>query len=119
MTPTGRLRVLITLLGGSGAIHMIRPKVYEPIVPPRFGNARTIVYASGVAELACAALLANPGTRRFGGWTSAGLFAAVFPANIYAVKIFGNTKGGRAAALARLPLQLPMITTAIKVAREG
>src|SRR3712207_6911229 len=37
-------------------------------------------YASGVAELAVAAAVAHPGTRRVGGFAAAALFAAGFPA---------------------------------------
>jgi uncharacterized membrane protein len=114
-----RLAVLIGLLGGSAVLHFILPRPYEKIVPPGFGDPRTMVYASGVAELACAGLLASPRTRRLGGLLSAGLFVGVFPANLYAVRVFGPSKLGRAAALARLPLQVPMVVAALRVAREG
>jgi uncharacterized membrane protein len=50
---------------------------------------------------------------------SAALFVGVFPANIYAVKVMGGTRVGRAAAIARLPLQWPLITAALQVARES
>jgi uncharacterized membrane protein len=113
-----RIGGLIAILGGSGVLHLVVPRPYERIVPPRFGDARTIVYLSGVAELGCAALLASRRTRRAGGLLSAGLFVGVFPANLYAVKVMGN-RFTKAAAVARLPLQLPMITAALRVAREA
>jgi uncharacterized membrane protein len=113
-----RIAVLIGILGGSAVMHMIVPRPYEKIVPPRLGDPRTIVYASGVAELGCAALLAGPRTRRLGGLLSAGLFVGVFPANLYAVKMMGN-RFTKAAAIARLPLQIPMVTSALRVARES
>jgi uncharacterized membrane protein len=114
-----RLTALITILGVSGVLHFAAPKQYEKIVPPRLGDPRTIVLASGAAELACAALLAAPATRRIGALLSAGLFVGVFPANLYAVKVVGPSPMLRAGAVARLPLQLPMITAALKVAREA
>jgi uncharacterized membrane protein len=64
-------------------------------------------------------MLAAPRSRRLGGLASAALFVGVFPANIYAVKVMGGTRVGRAAAIARLPLQWPLITAALQVARES
>jgi uncharacterized membrane protein len=117
--PERRIGVLISLLGGSGVLHFAIPRPYQQIVPPRFGDPRTMVYASGAAELICAGLLASDRTRRLGGLLSAGLLIGVFPANVYAVKVLGPSKLGRAAALARLPLQIPMVTAALRVARES
>src|SRR4051812_31252689 len=117
MSPDSRrVGVLMAILGGSGIVHLVVPRVYERIVPPRVGDARTVIYASGIAELGCAALLASPRTRRLGGLLSAGLFVAVFPANLYAVGVMPS-RLTRIGAIARLPLQVPMITSAMKVAR--
>jgi uncharacterized membrane protein len=110
---------LTALLGGSGVLHFLAPAPYRKIVPPSFGDPAVLVRLSGVAELGCAALLAAPPTRRLGGWASAALFVAVFPANLYAVKAVGPRRTARAVAIARLPLQLPMIGSALAVAREG
>jgi uncharacterized membrane protein len=113
-----RVARLAVLLGGSGVLHFLAPKPYQKIVPPGFGDPAAIVRLSGVAELGCAALLLTPRSRRLGGWASATLFVAVFPANLYAVKVVGSHRAAKAVALARLPLQLPMITSALAVARE-
>jgi uncharacterized membrane protein len=113
-----RLTGLLGLLVVSGILHLVMPKPYERIVPPRLGNARRIVLVSGVAELGCAALLAVPQTRRQGALASAALFVGVFPANLYAVKTMRN-KVLKAGAIARLPLQIPMIAAALKVARDA
>ena len=43
---------------------------------------REVILASGVAELACAAGLLHPRTRRLAGWASAALLLAVFPGNV-------------------------------------
>src|ERR1700743_1286048 len=85
-----RLAGLVGLLGVSGALHLVMPKPYERIVPPQLGSARRIVYGSGVAELACAALVVVPKPRRQGALASAALFVGVFPANLYAVKTMRN-----------------------------
>jgi uncharacterized membrane protein len=119
MSPASRrVGVLTAILGGSGVVHLVAPQVYEKIVPPGVGNAKTVVYASGIAELGCAALLAAPRTRRLGALLSAGLFVAVFPANLYAVTVM-PTKITKIGAIVRLPLQIPMITSALKVARDS
>lgn len=114
-----RLRALIAILGGSGVLHFLIPKPYQRIVPPQLGDPRTLVLASGAAELACAGLLMARPTRRLGGWLSAGLLVAVFPANLYAIDVVGTTTVRRAGAIARLPLQLPMIAMALRIARES
>jgi uncharacterized membrane protein len=114
-----RIAWLTVLLGGSGFLHFLAPAPYRRIVPPSFGDPARLVRLSGVAELGCAALLAVPQTRRLGGWASAALFVAVFPANLYAVKAVGSRRAAMAVAIARLPLQLPMISSALAVARES
>lgn len=109
----------MALLGGSGVLHFAAPAPYRRIVPPSLGDPARLVAISGVAELGCAALLAVPATRRLGGWASAALFVAVFPANLYSVAVFGNRRTTRAVAIARLPLQVPMVRAALAVARES
>ena len=111
---------LAGILGISGAIHLVRPEVYEPIVPDLLPAHREIILVSGVAELVCAAGLLHPRTRRAAGWASAALLIAVYPANL---KMAGDAvrtggRGFRAVAFARLPLQLPMVRTALKAARS-
>src|SRR3982751_1926504 len=48
---------LAALLGGSGVLHLVRPRTYEWLVPPEVGDARMWVTGTGVAEIATAALL--------------------------------------------------------------
>lgn len=103
----------------SGAIHLIKPEVYEPIVPTFIPARREVVLGSGVAELACAAGLLHPATRSVAGWASAGLLLAVYPANFKMAADAQKRKntGLKAGTVARLPLQIPMIRTALKAAR--
>ncbi|MDT0201124.1 hypothetical protein [Nocardioides sp. AE5] len=103
----------------SGTIHLVRPQVYEPIVPKFVPAHREMVLGSGVAELACAAGLLHPRTRPAAGWASAALLLAVYPANF---KMAADAQRSHNTALkvgtiARLPLQVPMIRWALKAAR--
>lgn len=76
-------------------------------------------YASGVAELACSAAVANPSTRERGALGAAILFVAVFPANIkMAIDYRQRPRGQRYATYARLPLQLPLIRWALSVRKN-
>lgn len=109
---------LATLLGAAGTLHFVRPAPFDSIVPPALpGPARNYTYASGVAELGTAALLAVPRTRRLGGIAAAALFLAVFPANLQmAYDWRGARPKKRAIAFGRLPLQGVLIAQALHVA---
>jgi uncharacterized membrane protein len=112
---------LAALLGAAGVTHFAKPSPYDAIVPRALpGEPRTWTYASGVAELAVAAAVAAPKTRRLGGLLAAGLFAAVFPANVKMAVDYRN-RGPRAKAIAwgRLPLQLPLILWALRIRRSA
>jgi uncharacterized membrane protein len=116
---------LAALFLTSGTVHLVRPQVFEPIVPPWLPRRRALVLASGVAEIVCAVgLLAAP-TRPTAGWASAGLLLAVFPANVQMSVTHGRRAARRrdaasaaafAATVARLPLQWPMVRTALRAA---
>ena len=66
---------------------------------------------SGVAEIACAALIVHPRTRRPGAIAAAFLFIVVFPAN---VKMALDTNPPSPGL--RLPLQIPLVVWAGRVA---
>ena len=83
--------------------------------PPRF-----YTHASGVAEVGVGALLLAPPTRKLGGLAAVALFLGVLPGNINMVRLWWDKPWYmRAGAIARLPLQIPMITTALKVYRNS
>lgn len=98
----------------AGAAHFVIPGPYRRIVPEVFGDPAFWVRWSGVAEMACAGLVAHPRTRRVGALAAAGVFVAVFPANVK-MALDGGTPWG--LAWARLPLQVPLIVWALRVAR--
>ena len=104
---------LAALLLVAGAAHFVVPRSYERIVPRVFGDPLFWVRWSGVAEIVCAGLVAHPRTRRVGAWAAAGLFVAVFPANVK-MALDGGVPGG--LAWARLPLQIPLVVWAYRVA---
>lgn len=115
---------LAALLLGSGTLHFVRPQPFDRIVPRALpGDARAYTYASGAAELAVGTALVVPRTRRLGGALAAVLFVAVFPANIQmAVSWLRSDRllpAAKAAAVARLPLQIPLVTEAVKVWRRS
>jgi len=112
---------MAALLLGSGVLHFVIPKPYDTIVPAELpGSQRFYTYASGVAELASGALLLSPRTRKFGALSSVALFLAVFPANVNMVRLWRDKPlFMRLGAIARLPLQIPMITGALKIYRSS
>jgi uncharacterized membrane protein len=112
---------LAALLACSGATHFARPRPYDALIPRALpGSPRAWTYGSGAVELAVAAALTHPKTRRAGGLAAAALFAAVFPANIkMAVDWRGRPLPQRAIAFGRLPLQVPLILWALRVASSA
>ncbi len=115
-------------MAGAGVTHFVAPASYERIVPRWAGDARRVVVASGAAEIACGMLLFARRTRRVGGWLTAALLVAVFPANVQMALDAGTEHQAlpdmpvgrfRSIALARLPLQLPLVGWAVQVARSG
>jgi uncharacterized membrane protein len=118
VTPRRTARVLAAVLAGSGVLHLVRPRTYEWLVPPELGSARAWVLGSGVAEIAAGALLATPRTRRTGGRLAAALFVAFVPAHLHTFRVV-DRPATTAAAAVRLPLQVPLVRAALRVAREG
>ena len=103
----------------SGAVHLVKPEVYEPLMPRSVPAHREVILASGVAELLCAAGMLLPPTRRLAGLAGAALLVGVFPGN---VKMALDVQRGRntpfkVAAWARLPVQLPLIRGAWRAGR--
>src|SRR5580704_10965071 len=117
MASTASARRLTRFLAGSGVMHFAVPKFYDQMIPkPLPGSARSWTYGSGVAEIAVAAAVAVPRTRRVGALAAALLFVGVFPANVkMALDARRNDRPQpeQVVTLARLPLQVPMIAWAL------
>jgi uncharacterized membrane protein len=114
-------RWLAGLLAAAGVTHFLRPEPYDAIVPRALpGSPRTWTRASGAAELALAAAVALPATRRTGALATAGFFAAVFPANVKMAYDWRHRPTPyKAAAYGRLPLQAPLVWWALRAARAA
>lgn len=108
------------MLLGMGTLHFVAPKPFDTIIPAELpGSPRFYTYASGVGELATGALLVVPRTRRLGGLAATALFLSVFPANVNMVRLWWDKPWPmRLVAIARLPLQIPMVVQALKVWRS-
>jgi uncharacterized membrane protein len=99
----------------AGLMHFVIPGAYESIVPDYLPAHRRLVYASGVAEIAGGVGVLHKRTRRVGSWWSIATLIAVFPANVHMAlhpDRFPMIRGGRAALIARLPLQAVFIAWA-------
>ncbi|WP_055490928.1 hypothetical protein [Streptomyces sp. TP-A0356] len=108
------------LLAAAGVGHFVAPRRFDPLIPRALpGKPRTWTYASGAAELALAAGVALPRTRRAAARAAAAFFVGVFPANVQmAVDWRHRPAPLRAAALARLPLQVPLVLWANGIAKN-
>jgi uncharacterized membrane protein len=103
---------LAAFFGFTGTMHFLRPRFFEAIVPPAIeARKREVVAISGAAEVAGAALVLSPATRRLGRWWLLALLLAVFPANIHMAVNPEQIRGldmrrfPRWALWSRLPLQ--------------
>ena len=114
---------LAALLTVAAVSHVVRPEWYLPMVPSWLPGGRERLHAlATVAEAASAALLWRRRTRHIGGAAAAATFLGVYLANIEAVRRGGYTGapgwlGTRAAAVARLPLQVPLVWWSVRVWR--
>lgn len=115
-------RRLAALLAGVGVLHFVVPAQFDSVIPKQLpGKPRDYTIWSGVAELAVAAALLLPGTRKLGARLAEWLFIAVYPANVQMavdwVRDEQMPPPMKAVAVARLPLQIPMVLAARKVRR--
>jgi uncharacterized membrane protein len=116
-------RALAVFMVGAGGLHFVLTDGYARIVPHFIPGAELVVRVSGVAEIICGCLVAIPRTRRIGGFATAALLVAVFPANVQmaldgGLHGAGFPLGNAVVAWLRLPVQLPLIKWALSVARR-
>jgi uncharacterized membrane protein len=109
------------MLVGMGVLHFAAPKPFDSIVPAELpGEPRFYTHASGVAEMITGGMLLVPRTRKLGALAAVALFLSVFPANVNMVRLWKDKPlTMRIGAIARLPLQIPMITSALKIYRSA
>lgn len=109
--------LLGALFTASGVVHLVRPQSFETIMPRLLPSSshRSLIYASGVAELVCAWGLVR--RTRWASVASVAVLAAVFPANLQMAQDAGSGRNPGAmdradVAWGRLPLQLLMVWAA-------
>jgi uncharacterized membrane protein len=109
--------LLASLFLFAGALHLLSPATFLPLMPPFIPFPYFSVIASGVFELlgSVGLLIPEPRLLIFTGWSLVLLLIAVFPANIYMaiakVQIHGIPSEPW-MAWARLPLQ-PLLMLAV------
>jgi uncharacterized membrane protein len=112
-------KLLAAAFGGSGIVHLVRPQVFSALMPRAIPERHhtNLIYASGVAELICAAGLVR--RTRWAAPASVAVLAGVFPANVQMALDAGTGRNpgpadSRALAWGRLPLQLAMVWAALQ-----
>ena len=116
------MRLLATLFVLVGVLHFVVPGVFERIVPRWLPAPRTLVYLSGVAEIAGGLGLLLPATRTAAAWGLIALLAAVFPANVQMLLDARAAHAAwwwQAALWLRLPLQPLLMWWVYAVAIRG
>jgi uncharacterized membrane protein len=109
---------LVVLFTASGILHFVRPGTFAGIVPRSLPAPTFLVYASGAAEIICAAgLFARK------RWAAAAS-VVLLPANIQMAADMANRHGAYSwksvVAWARVPLQIPLMWAALQSRRgEG
>ena len=113
---------LAAVFAASGTVHLVRPVLRgDHAAGHPTGAAHRVIYASGVAELVCAAGLVR--RTRWAAAASVATLAAVFPANVQMALDAGTGRNAgpadsRAVAWGRLPLQ-PVLAWMALQARAG
>ncbi len=124
---TGQRRSRLALAAGLGAmtvLHLVQPRAFESMIPRWLpGDRSTWNLAATAAEGTSAALLAREGTARLGGRAAFTTFVVVWVANVQAAVDGGyrgvpGWLGSTQAAWARVPLQLPLLWWAARIARR-
>jgi uncharacterized membrane protein len=101
--------------------HFVIPRPFMKIVPRYLGHPRFWVYASGLVEATAGALMlsSDPATRRRGGLLATATLIGVYPANIQMAVDAGRPRSVTSwASWLRLPLQVPLVVTAARIARR-
>jgi uncharacterized membrane protein len=97
----------------SGTVHLVRPGVFRPLIPPVLPAPDAWIVASGLAEIACAAGLLT--RQPWAPAATAATLLAVWPGNAWHAVVVQRSRAHpwvKAAVWARLPLQLPMVKAA-------
>ena len=97
----------------SGFVHLVRPQVFEPLIPQQLGQPRAWVYASGVAELVSAGGLAT--RQPWAPAVSTATLAVIWVGNLQMaldLQRSNRPTWQKVAGWARMPAQVPMMWSA-------
>jgi uncharacterized membrane protein len=124
MTAKSILRAAGPCFVAAGALHFVKPRAYEAIMPDALPAQRALVYASGAAEIAGGAglLAADLRVRRAASWWLVATLTAIFPANVHMAlhpERYPRVPGGRSTLRARLPLQAALAAWVLAAGRHG
>jgi uncharacterized membrane protein len=114
-------RVIAAAFVTSGIGHLVRPRFFRPLVPRVLPARDAVIYATGVAELVCAAGLLQ--RRHWAGPVSATMLAAFLAGHVQMA--LDTTAAARrkpspkrlavaAGSWARIPAQVPLIRAALR-----
>jgi len=97
---------------------LARPAIFLPLVPQVLPRPTQLIYASGVFELICAVGLWR--RDRWAGIAGAVLLVVIWPANLQAAITaqHGVDPTTKALTWIRLPLQIPLIWSALQSGRD-
>jgi uncharacterized membrane protein len=116
-------QVLAAAFITSGIVHLVKPETFMSGMPRLIPDKhhKNLIYASGLAELACAYGLLK--RTSWGANASAALLIGVFPVHIQMTLDAGTGRNPGiadkpAAAWGRMPLQIPMIWAALQAKPE-
>ncbi|MGI8430142.1 MAG: DoxX family protein [Solirubrobacteraceae bacterium] len=105
----------------AGALHFARPKLYLKIMPPYIPAPETMVYASGVAEIAGGTGLMLRAHRRLAGWWLIATLIAISPTHLHMAlhpEDYPQIPGGAGTLWARLPFQGVFIAWVLSAMRR-
>lgn len=106
---------VVGLFTASGVVHLVRPAVFEPLMPEALGEPTPWIVGSGVAELVCAGGLVT--RARWAPAATAATLLVIWVGNVqHAVRIQQSSRTSRlqkAIGWGRLPLQVPLIRWAL------
>jgi uncharacterized membrane protein len=101
-----RQRLLGVTFTALGSLHLLRPAMYEQIMPDYLPAQRELVLVSGAAEIIGGVGVLSERTRTAAGWWLVATLIAVFPANVHMALHPARYPAFSPALLwARLPLQ--------------
>jgi uncharacterized membrane protein len=113
MQPALGATIVAGALGASAVVHVVRPDVFVPLIPAQLGRPRRWVYASALPEAVSAVGLLTRAP--WAPAVSTATLAVIWVGNVQmAVDLQRSRRPAwqKAAAWARIPLQLPMMRAA-------